>query len=71
MARVTHRGVTEERSWRRAWTALSVPAPQGVMAQLPDAWAESQRHHHSRQHLREFLNHLESALALAQRPGEV
>lgn len=60
-----------ERSWRRAWAALGLPAPQGVMMLLLDAYAEPQRHYHSPQHLHECLSHVESALALAQRPGEV
>lgn len=60
-----------ERSWQRAWAALSLRAPEGVMQRLLDAWAESQRHYHSQQHLHECLALLEPALDLAQHPGEV
>ncbi|MFC3683334.1 HD domain-containing protein [Hydrogenophaga luteola] len=60
-----------ERSWQRAWAALSLRAPEGLMQRLLDAWAESQRHYHSQQHLHECLALLEPALDLAQHPGEV
>ncbi len=60
-----------ERSWQRAWAALGLSAPEGLMQQLMYAWAEPQRHYHSLQHLRECLALLEPALDLAQRPGEV
>jgi predicted metal-dependent HD superfamily phosphohydrolase len=60
-----------QRSWQRAWAALGLSAPEGLMQQLMDAWAEPQRHYHSLQHLRECLALLEPALDLAQRPGEV
>ena len=59
------------RSWQRAWAALGLSAPEELMQQLLDAWAEPQRHYHSQQHLRECLALLEPALDLAQRPGEV
>lgn len=60
-----------QRSWQRAWAALGLSAPEGLMQPLMDAWAEPQRHYHSLQHLRECLALLEPALDLAQRPGEV
>jgi predicted metal-dependent HD superfamily phosphohydrolase len=60
-----------ERSWQRTWAALGLRAPDGLMQQLLDAWAEPQRHYHSQQHLRECLALLEPALDLAQQPGEV
>ena len=60
-----------ERSWQRAWAALGLSAPAGLMQQLMDAWAEPQRHYHSLQHLRECLAHAEAALDLAKQPGEV
>lgn len=60
-----------ERSWQRAWTALGLNAPEGLMQRLLDAWAEPQRHYHSQQHLRECLALLEPTLDLAQHPGEV
>lgn len=59
------------RSWQRAWAALGLVAPEGLMQRLLDAWAEPQRHYHSLQHLRECLALLEPALGLAQHPGEV
>lgn len=60
-----------QRSWRRAWAALGLSAPEGLWEKLMDAWAEPQRHYHSQQHLRECLALLEPALDLAQHPGEV
>lgn len=60
-----------ERSWHRAWAALGLRAPGGLMQRLLDAWAEPQRHYHSRQNLHECLALLEPALDLAQHPGEV
>ena len=60
-----------ERSWQRAWAALGLRAPEGLMQRLLDAWAEPQRHYHSQQHLHECLALLEPALDLAQHPGEV
>ena len=60
-----------QRSWQRAWTALGLNAPEGLMQELMDAWAEPQRHYHSQQHLRECLALLEPSLDLAQHPGEV
>ncbi len=60
-----------ERSWQRAWAALGLQAPEGLLQKLLGAWAEPQRHYHSTQHLHECLNLLEPALELAQRPGEV
>ncbi len=59
------------RSWQRAWAALGLTAPDGLMQRLLDAWAEPQRHYHTQQHLRECLALLEPALGLAQHPGEV
>lgn len=60
-----------QRSWRRAWAALGLSAPEGLWEKLMDAWAEPQRHYHSQQHLHECLALLEPALDLAQHPGEV
>lgn len=60
-----------QRSWQRAWAALGVSAPEGLMQQLIDAWAEPQRHYHSLQQLCECLALLEPALDLAQHPCEV
>lgn len=60
-----------QRSWQRAWAALGLSSPEGLMQQLIDAWAEPQRHYHSLQHLRECLALLEPALDLVKRPGEV
>ncbi|MGM9425495.1 HD domain-containing protein [Hydrogenophaga sp. MI9] len=59
------------RSWQRAWSALGLPAPDGLMPRLLDAWAEPPSRYHTQQHLRECLALLEPALDLAQRPGEV
>lgn len=59
------------RSWHRAWSALGLRAPPGLMQRLLDAWAEPQRHCHTPQHLLECLSLLEPALDLARHPGEV
>ncbi|MFP8777498.1 N-methyl-D-aspartate receptor NMDAR2C subunit [Hydrogenophaga sp. RWCD_12] len=59
------------RSWQRAWAALGLRAPDGLIQRLLDAWAEPQRRYHTQQHLRECLALLEPALDLAQHPGEV
>ena len=60
-----------ERSWQRAWMALGLHAPEGLLRRLLNAWGEPQRHYHSLQHLRECLALLEPALDLAEHPGEV
>jgi predicted metal-dependent HD superfamily phosphohydrolase len=60
-----------QRSWQRAWAALGLSAPEGLMQQMMNAWTQPPRHYHSQQHLRECLALLEPALDLAQRPGEV
>lgn len=59
------------RSWARAWAALGLAAPDGLMQRLLDAWSEPARHYHARQHLRECLALLEPVLDMAQRPGEI
>jgi predicted metal-dependent HD superfamily phosphohydrolase len=59
------------RSWQRAWVALGLPAPDGLMQRLLTAWAEPQRHYHTTQHLCECLALLEPAADLALHPGEV
>lgn len=60
-----------ERSWQRAWAALGLSAPEGLMHELLAAYDEPQRRYHTQQHLLECLALLEPALDLAQHPGEV
>ncbi|HEY9096905.1 MAG TPA: N-methyl-D-aspartate receptor NMDAR2C subunit [Hydrogenophaga sp.] len=59
------------RSWQRAWAALGLHAPQGLLQRVLDAWAEPQRRYHTTLHLHECLALLEPALDLAEHPGEV
>ncbi len=60
-----------DNSWHRAWLALGLQAPHGLQAALLQAYSEPQRHYHSLQHLQECLAHFDTALTLAQHPGEV
>jgi len=60
-----------ESSWLRAWSQLGLPAPDGLYERLLEAYGESYRHYHTQQHLSECIAHLEPALSLAVRPGEV
>ncbi len=60
-----------ERSWQRAWAALGAVPPQGLGERLVDCYAEPQRKYHTLQHLGECIGHLESAIDLAEHPGEI
>ncbi|GAB3731127.1 hypothetical protein GCM10028794_07110 [Silanimonas algicola] len=58
-------------SWRRTWANLGREAPHGLKQRLLEAYAEPQRHYHSRQHLSECLALLDDAIDQAEAPGEV
>ena len=59
-------------SWQRAWTGIgAVGGDDALFARLKTAYAESQRHYHTLQHLGECLSAFDSAHTLAERPHEV
>lgn len=58
-------------SWRRAWAALGLRAPDADFAELLQSYREPHRHYHTLQHLQECIALLEPLLAQAERPGEV
>lgn len=58
-------------SWARAWKPLGIAAPVDLRARLLAAYSEPHRRYHSVRHLEECLGHLEDAIGLAHRPGEV
>ena len=60
-----------QHSWLRTWHDLDLAAPEELRLRLLAAYAEPQRHYHTRQHVQECLAHFAAVLALAQRPGEV
>ena len=60
-----------ETSWRDAWRALRLSAPDGVLPALLARRAEPHRKYHSPQHLRECLALFDAHRALAGHPGEV
>lgn len=59
-------------SWQRAWSGIGAAGEgDALFAQLMDAYAEPQRHYHTRQHLGECLSAFDGARALAGHPDEV
>lgn len=61
-----------DRSWRTAWAAVGVEAPDAALfGALLARYGEPQRHYHTLQHLGECLALFDRERALAQRPGEV
>ena len=59
------------RSWQRAWHGLGAAPAEGLLQTLLSAYAEPQRHYHTRQHLAECLAHFEAVQDQALRPAEV
>lgn len=59
------------RSWQRAWHGLGATPAEGLLQTLLSAYAEPQRHYHTRQHLAECLAHFEAVQVQALRPAEV
>lgn len=58
-------------SWQRSWAALNLTPPDDLLQRLLAAYAEPQRHYHTRQHLAECLAHFDTVWEQAQRPGEL
>ena len=58
-------------SWDAAWSALGRPAPDGLQAELMNAWSEPHRHHHDQRHLRECLALWARWRGQSARAGEV
>ncbi len=64
--------VTSLHAWQRTWHELGAPAAdEALHRRLLVCWSEPHRHYHTPQHLRECLQHLHDARALAQRPAEI
>lgn len=58
-------------SWQRTWEELGAKGEPALFNQLIAAYSERHRHYHTLQHLRECLQAMEPARALAHRPAEV
>ncbi|MBL8257749.1 MAG: N-methyl-D-aspartate receptor NMDAR2C subunit [Pseudoxanthomonas mexicana] len=59
-------------SWQRAWTGIGAAGEGGALfARLKAAYAESQRHYHTLQHLGECLTAFDDVQAQAEHPHEV
>ncbi|MDR1076525.1 MAG: hypothetical protein LBL59_09595 [Xanthomonadaceae bacterium] len=58
-------------SWQSACIGLGVPASPIQLKQLLDAYAEPQRHYHTRQHLSECMDMQAATRQLAEHPAEV
>ncbi len=64
--------VTSPNAWLRTWHELgAATADDALHRRLLECWSEPHRHYHTPQHLRECLEHLQGARALAQRPAEI
>jgi predicted metal-dependent HD superfamily phosphohydrolase len=59
-------------SWSAAWRQLGArDAGDALHRQLIACWSERHRHYHTLQHLRECLDHLDAARALARDPAQI
>jgi len=57
-------------AWAQLWNALQLPAPQGLLAELRERYAEPQRRYHSLQHLAECLSAFATVRGMALYPEE-
>ena len=57
--------------WDRMWQELGAPAPDGLLAQLRQAYREPQRHYHTLQHLDECLVLADALRPNMERPAEL
>jgi len=57
--------------WERMWRELGSSAPDGLLAQLRQAYREPQRHYHTLQHLDECLLLADALRPEMQRPAEL
>lgn len=60
-----------EPSWQRAWSALGLQPPEGLLEQLVGCYKEPHRAYHSVQHLQECVKLFEESMTLAVNPGEL
>ncbi len=58
-------------SWQRAWSGIGATRDDALRDAVLAAYAQPQRHYHSRQHLGECLQWFEQVQALARRPHEI
>jgi predicted metal-dependent HD superfamily phosphohydrolase len=65
-----HRQLDQER-WRRAWSDLGVAPPEGLRAEVAEAWQEPWRAYHTIDHLEAGLALLAECRNLASAPAEL
>jgi predicted metal-dependent HD superfamily phosphohydrolase len=57
--------------WYRAWTELGVAPPDGLLAEVAEAWQEPWRAYHTIDHLEAGLHLLSENRHLAEKPAEL